>query len=213
MTAFHSENDIPVVLVLAAAENGVIGRGDALPWELPDDLQHFKRTTLGRPIIMGRKTFESVGFPLPGRTNIVVTRDEGWSHEGVRVSHTLDAALESAFDQALIDGADAAMVVGGAEIYRLALPRADKVVLTRVEGDVQGDVFLIWICWRVGRNAPRTAMRPMVVIVMPSPLSSLCHLQMSDFAANSHIETICVAETYTVNSLPPICRTARCTIK
>ena len=141
MTAFHSENDIPVVLVLAAAENGVIGRGDALPWELPDDLQHFKRTTLGRPIIMGRKTFESVGFPLPGRTNIVVTRDEGWSHEGVQVSHTLDDALESAFHQALIDGADAAMVVGGAEIYRLALPRADRVVLTRVEGDVQGDVI------------------------------------------------------------------------
>ena len=141
MIAFHSENDIPVVLVLAAAENGVIGRGDALPWELPDDLQHFKRTTLGRPIIMGRKTFESVGFPLPGRTNIVVTRDEGWSHEGVRVSHTLDDALEAAFCQALIDGADAAMVVGGAEIYRLAMPRADRVVLTRVEGDVQGDVI------------------------------------------------------------------------
>ena len=75
MTGQRSENDVPVVLVLAAAENGVIGRGDALPWELPDDLQHFKRTTIGRPIIMGRKTFESVGFPLPGRRNIVITRD------------------------------------------------------------------------------------------------------------------------------------------
>ena len=70
MTGQRPENDVPVVLVLAAAENGVIGRGDALPWELPDDLQHFKRTTIGRPIIMGRKTFESVGFPLPGRRNI-----------------------------------------------------------------------------------------------------------------------------------------------
>lgn len=140
MSSDRSHNDAPVVLVLAAAENGVIGRGDALPWELPDDLQHFKRTTLGRPIIMGRKTFESVGFPLPGRRNIVITRDTSWNHEGVLVCHTLDDALERAFEQVLIDGADAAMVVGGAEIYRLALPRADRVVLTRVQGDVEGDV-------------------------------------------------------------------------
>ena len=141
MSQSRFQNDVPVVLVLAAAENGVIGRGDALPWELPDDLQHFKRTTLGRPIIMGRKTFDSVGFPLPGRRNIVITRDADWQHEGVAVCHTLDEALARAFDQALIDGADAAMVVGGAEIYRLALPRADKVVLTRVQGSVYGDVL------------------------------------------------------------------------
>lgn len=141
MSQSRFQNDVPVVLVLAAAENGVIGRGDALPWELPDDLQHFKRTTLGRPIIMGRKTFDSVGFPLPGRRNIVITRDAGWQYEGVTVCHTLDEALARAFDQALIDGADAAMVVGGAEIYRLALPRADKVVLTRVQGSVHGDVL------------------------------------------------------------------------
>lgn len=140
MTGSRQDNDIPVVLVLAAAENGVIGRGDALPWDLPDDLRHFKRTTLGRPIIMGRKTFDSVGFPLPGRRNIVVTRDQNWHHEGVTTCHTLSDALECAFEQALIDGADAAMVVGGAEIYRLALPRADKVVLTRVHGAVDGDV-------------------------------------------------------------------------
>ena len=89
---------------------------------------------------MGRKTFESVGFPLPGRRNIVITRDESWQHEGVLACHTLEEALECAFEQALIDGADAAMVVGGAEIYRLALPRADKVVLTRVRGQVAGDV-------------------------------------------------------------------------
>ena len=140
MTGQRSENDVPLVLVLAAAESGVIGRGDALPWELPGDLQHFKRTTIGRPIIMGRKTFESVGFPLPGRRNIVITRDASWQHEGVMTCHTLEEALERAFEQALIDGADAAMVVGGAEIYRLALPRADRVVLTRVQGQVEGDV-------------------------------------------------------------------------
>ena len=140
MTDPRSTNDVPVVLVLAAAENGVIGRGDVLPWDLPDDLQHFKRTTLGHPIIMGRKTFESVGFALPGRRNLVITRDPAWRHDGVLVSHSLDEALERAFEQALIDGADAVMVVGGAEIYRLALPRADKVVLTRVRGQVAGDV-------------------------------------------------------------------------
>ena len=141
MSALRDQNDMPVVLVLAAAENGVIGRGDALPWELPDDLQHFKRTTMGRPIIMGRKTFESVGFPLPGRRNIVITRDAAWAHEGVLTCHTLEEALESAFEQTLIDGADAVMVVGGAEIYRLALPRADRIVLTRVQGEVAGDVI------------------------------------------------------------------------
>ncbi len=142
MTKNRFQNELPVVLVLAAAENGVIGRGNALPWELPDDLQHFKRTTMGRPIIMGRRTFESVGFPLPGRCNIVITRDAGWGYDGVLVCHTLDEALERAFEQALIDGADAAMVVGGAEIYKLALPRANKILLTRVQGSVQGDVTL-----------------------------------------------------------------------
>jgi len=141
MSALRDQNDVPVVLVLAAAENGVIGRGDALPWELPDDLQHFKRTTMGRPIIMGRKTFESVGFPLPGRRNIVITRDAAWAHEGVLTCHTLEEALERAFEQTLIDGADAVMVVGGAEIYRLALPRADRIVLTRVQGEVAGDAM------------------------------------------------------------------------
>jgi dihydrofolate reductase len=140
MSSPRDQNDVPVVLVLAAAENGVIGRGDSLPWELPDDLQHFKRTTMGRPIIMGRKTFESVGFPLPGRRNIVITRDSAWSHEGVLTCHALEEALERAFEQALIDGADAVMVVGGAEIYRLAMPRADRIVLTRVQGEVPGDV-------------------------------------------------------------------------
>ena len=140
MSAKRSDNDVPVVLVLAAAENGVIGRGNALPWELPDDLMHFKRTTMGHPIVMGRKTFDSVGFPLPGRRNIVITRDRQWSHEGVLTCYELNEALERAFEQALIDGVDAVMVVGGAEIYRLALSRADKVILTRVHDEVIGDV-------------------------------------------------------------------------
>ena len=89
---------------------------------------------------MGRKTFQSVGFPLPGRRNIVITRDASWHHEGVLTCYTLEEAIERAFEQALIDGVDSVMVVGGAEIYRLALPRADKVLLTRVLGQVSGDV-------------------------------------------------------------------------
>ncbi len=132
---------LPVVLVLAVAENGVIGRGDALPWDLPDDLQHFKRSTLGRPIIMGRKTYDSVGRPLPGRTNIVVTRDPAWAAEGVVAVLSLADAIVRAEQQALLDGADAVMVVGGAEIYRLALPQADRIVLTRVHGEVSGDAY------------------------------------------------------------------------
>lgn len=132
---------LPIVMVLAAAENGVIGRGDALPWDLPDDLQHFKRVTLGRPIIMGRKTFDSVGRPLPGRTNIVITRDPSWRASGVVAVQSLAEAIARAEQQALLDGADAVMVVGGAEIYCLALPQADRILLTRVHGSVAGDAY------------------------------------------------------------------------
>ena len=133
--------DTPIVLVLAVSENGVIGKGDGLPWDLPDDLRHFKQTTLGRPVIMGRKTFESVGRPLPGRTNIVLTRRSDWCHPGVEVCSDLAGAIARGQQQALLDGADAVCVVGGAEIYRLALPIADKVVLTQVHGQVEGDAF------------------------------------------------------------------------
>lgn len=133
--------ETPVVLVLAVSENGVIGRGDGLPWDLPDDLQHFKRTTLGRPVIMGRKTFDTVGKPLPGRTNIVLTRDSTWSAPGVEVFSDTQAALERADQQAFIDGSDAICVVGGAEIYHLLLDQADRAVVTLVHGDVQGDTY------------------------------------------------------------------------
>ena len=133
--------ETPVVLVLAVSENGIIGRGDGLPWELPDDLLHFKRTTLGRPVIMGRKTFDTVCKPLPGRTNIVLTRDSAWSAAGVEVFTDTQAALERADQQAIIDGADAICVVGGAEIYRLLLSQADRAVVTLVHGDVTGDTY------------------------------------------------------------------------
>ncbi len=128
-------------LVVAVADNGVIGRNNQLPWYLPADLKHFKRTTLGKPVIMGRKTWESIGRPLPGRTNIVITRQAGYQADGARVVDTLDAAVELAESVALIDGVDEVMVIGGADIYRLALSRADRLYLTEVHADVEGDAF------------------------------------------------------------------------
>lgn len=125
-----------LVAVLALADNGVIGRDNALPWRLPDDLKRFKAITLGKPILMGRKTFESLGRPLPGRDNIVLTRDRGWSAAGCRVVRSLEEALEAAA------GAAELMVIGGAEIYRLAWPRLDRIELTEVHGAVEGDTRL-----------------------------------------------------------------------
>src|SRR5215475_10806775 len=105
-----------ISLIVAMAQNGVIGRDNALPWRLPEDLKRFRAFTLGKPILMGRKTFESIGRPLPGRVNLVLTRDRGWFAAGVIVVHSVEEALAQA-------GASAELVViGGAEIYRLALP-------------------------------------------------------------------------------------------
>ncbi len=128
-----------IALIVAMAENGVIGRDNRLPWHLPADLRHFKRLTLGKPVIMGRKTFESIGRPLPGRTNIVLTRQPGFAPAGVRVAASLDAALAMAEAQARADGVDEVMVIGGAAVYAEALPRADRLYLTRVQLAVDGD--------------------------------------------------------------------------
>lgn len=130
-----------IALIVALAENGVIGRDNQLPWHLPEDLAHFKRTTLGKPIIMGRKTYESIGRPLPGRPNLVVTRQSGWQATGVTVCNSLDQALQRARAEAATLGADELMVIGGGELYRQALPRAQRLYLTRVHGEVQGDAW------------------------------------------------------------------------
>ena len=123
-----------VSLIVAVADSGVIGRDNALPWHLPDDLRHFKRLTMGKPIVMGRKTFESIGKPLPGRLNVVVTRDTNYQRDGVTVVHSVDAALAAA------GGVPEIMVIGGADLFRLFLPRAQRAHLTRVHGDIDGDV-------------------------------------------------------------------------
>jgi dihydrofolate reductase len=127
--------DTPRIAVVAAvARNRVIGRGNRLPWHLPDDLRHFKRLTLGRPIVMGRRTWESLPGLLPDRTHIVVTRDPAYRAQGAQVFHSLDAALAAA-------GGEEVFVVGGAELYALALPRAVRLCLTLVDAEVEGDVF------------------------------------------------------------------------
>jgi dihydrofolate reductase len=123
-------------LVVAAARNGVIGRGNALPWRLPADLRHFKRVTMGHPVLMGRRTWESIGRPLPGRHNLVLTRDRGYVAEGATVVHSFAEAERLAAD------APALMLIGGAELYREALPRAAVLHLTEVHADVDGDVYL-----------------------------------------------------------------------
>lgn len=123
--------------IVAAAENGVIGRGGQLPWHLPADLKHFKLRTTGRPVIMGRKTFDSIGKPLPGRTNVVITRQRDWTAEGVLVAHSLDEALSLPE----VAGAEEAMIIGGAQLFAEALPRCDELELTRIHAEVEGDTF------------------------------------------------------------------------
>lgn len=130
-----------VVLVAAVAENGVIGRNGKLPWHIRSDLQYFKATTMGRPVVMGRKTYESIGKPLPGRTNIVVTRDADFAVPGVVVVHDLDAALDAARKDAVQRGVDEIAVIGGTDIFRQTWPLADRLALTVVHARPEGDTF------------------------------------------------------------------------
>lgn len=122
-------------LIVAMARNRVIGHDNGLPWRLPADLKHFKALTLGKPVIMGRKTFTSIGKPLPDRHNIVVTRDSRFSAAGVHVAHSLEDALRLAQPAAEI------MLIGGAQLYAQALPRAQRIYLTLIEADVAGDAY------------------------------------------------------------------------
>lgn len=133
-----------LAIIVAAARNGVIGLNNQLPWHLPQDLKYFKAVTFGKPVIMGRKTYESIGRPLPGRANIVITRDKQWSAaEGVVVVHSVDEALNEARRvlNESSSGLDEAMIIGGAEIYRDTLSIADRVYLTRVFRDFEGDAW------------------------------------------------------------------------
>jgi dihydrofolate reductase len=143
-----------VYLVAAVAANGIIGAHGKLPWRLPEDLKHFKALTLGHPVIMGRKTWESLGRPLPGRENIVVTRSAGYDAPGASVAASLDAAL------ALCAGESVVFVIGGSELYAAALPLADGLVLTEIRRDYDGDTRFPEFdrkAWRETQRKPQTA--------------------------------------------------------
>ena len=139
--------EISVALIVAASSNRVIGKNNALPWYLPNDLKYFKATTMGKPIIMGRKTYESIGKPLPGRTNIVLTTDQHYAPEGVKVVHSVDEALSVARGVAFLDEAQEVVVIGGAEIYALMLPEAQRLYMTEVKAEIEGDAFFPELDW------------------------------------------------------------------
>jgi len=122
-----------LTLVAAMARNRVIGINNTLPWHLPEDLKHFKAVTLGKPVLMGRKTFDSIGRPLPGRRNIVITRQADWQAEGVDVAHSLSEAMQ------LAEGVDEVCLIGGAELYAQAIGMADKLKLTEIAAEYEGD--------------------------------------------------------------------------
>jgi len=140
-----------VTLIAAVGANRAIGRDNGMPWHLPEDLAHFKATTLGHTLVMGRRTYDSIGRTLPGRTTVVVTRQAGWSGPGVLVAHSLEQALEMA------DGGEV-FVAGGGEIYAQALPLADAMVLTELEQSPEAEVFFPEVDpadWREVHREPR----------------------------------------------------------
>lgn len=130
-----------LILIAALARNGVIGRDNALPWRLRADLQHFKAATMGHPILMGRKTWESLGRPLLGRSNLVLTRGPSFKAEGATCFASLDAALAGIAD------CDKVFVIGGAELYRQVLDRADRLMLTEIDADIDGDAHFPPVDW------------------------------------------------------------------
>jgi dihydrofolate reductase len=149
-----------ISLFAAIAENGVIGRGNGLPWRLKSDLQHFRALTMGKPVIMGRKTYLSIGRPLPGRTTIVVSRDRAFAAPGIVVAPSLDTAFAAARGDALRRNADAIVVAGGADIYVQAMPLATRLAITRVHLRAEGDAHFPAIDPDVWHETARSEQAP-----------------------------------------------------
>ncbi len=148
MSGRQTSGQAEIFLILARADNGVIGRDGALPWHLPADLKHFKALTMGKPMVMGRKTFESLPGLLPGRRHVVLTRDCGWQAEGAEPVTSVEDAIKLA-------GGPEIAVIGGAEIYRLFLPHADRVELTEVHIETEGDTVMEPFCGDIWEEAAR----------------------------------------------------------
>ena len=130
-----------ISLIVAVSRNGAIGLNNQLPWYLPEDLKYFKSVTMGKPLIMGRKTFDSIGRPLPGRANIVLTRDPQWTSDGVKVVQSVEQALVAGEIACEAADVDEIMVIGGEQIYRMTIDLAERIYLTQVDVDVEGDAF------------------------------------------------------------------------
>ncbi len=133
--------DIQLASIVAVADNGVIGNNNAMPWHIPSEFAHFRATTIGKPVIMGRKSFEALGKPLAKRTNIVVTRDTTWSAAGVTVCHTLDDAIAAGKHTAHESGVDTVFIIGGADIYRQAMDVIDVLYLTEIHLSPAGETY------------------------------------------------------------------------
>jgi dihydrofolate reductase len=131
---------VKIAMIAGVAENGVIGNDQTIPWRVPSDMAFFKKTTMGKPIVMGRKQYETVGRPLPGRTNIVITRQADYQPEGVVVVHGIDAALARARAVAEAEGVDEIMIIGGGELYAQLIDRADRLYITHIDLSPAGDV-------------------------------------------------------------------------
>ena len=142
MTRRNSErpNIVPIIFVAAVAENGVIGRDNGLPWRIKSEMKYFRSVTMGKPVVMGSKTYVSIGKPLVGRTNIVVTRNQDFAARGV-IAAPLDQAMEAARGDALRRGSPEIAVIGGADIFNLLMPVADRLVLTTVHASPPGDIY------------------------------------------------------------------------
>lgn len=147
---------LDIIIVAAVAENGVIGRGNALPWRLKSDMTHFRALTMGKPVVLGRKTYQSIGKPLAGRTTIAVSRDENFSAPGLVVAPNFEAALAAARGDALRRNAGAIIVAGGADIYAQALPLAARLVITQVHKRVDGDARFPAIDTKLWRETARS---------------------------------------------------------
>jgi len=151
---------VDIVLLAAVAENGVIGRDNGLPWRLKSDMAHFRSLTMGKPVVMGRKTYQSIGKPLPGRTTIIVSRDAAFAAPGILVAPSLAAALEAARGDALRRGADAIFVAGGEDIYKQVMPLATRLAITEVRKSVDGDARFPAIDPQSWRETARSEHKP-----------------------------------------------------